>query len=87
MSTTLVDLETLRSLANIARERGRLLPLISLLLDWAEHAENHIAHLTTLLEGQGISCSCQQMDPADPNCLLHGYVEMDDPVIEVPGDN
>ena len=82
MATTLVDLETLKSLSNIARERGRLLPLIDVLLEWAEHAETHIAHMARLLEGQGITCSCQEMDPADPNCLLHGYVEMDDPLPE-----
>ena len=84
MATTLVNLETLKSLSNIARERGRLLPLIDVLLEWAEHAETHIAHMARLLEGQGITCSCQEMDPADPNCLLHGYVEMDDPLPE-PG--
>lgn len=91
MTTTLVDLATLTSLAKIAAAHGTSAQFMDMALEFAASAETHIAHLEHLLEGQGIVCSCQTLIDAvvDDNCLLHAYVEMDDPqpVIEVPGDN
>lgn len=89
MTTTLVDLKTLKSLAKIAAAQGTSAQFMDMSLTFAEHAETHIAHLEMLLEGQGIKCSCKTRIDAvvDDNCLLHGYVEMDDPPQEVPGDN
>ena len=87
MTTTLVDLKTLTSLAKIAAAHGTSEQFMDMALEFAASAEIHITHLERLLEGQGITCSCQTLIDAvvDDNCQLHGYVEMDDPQPESRG--
>lgn len=87
MSSTLVDLKTLHSLAKIAKEHGTSEHFMDMALEFAAASETHITHLEGLLEGLDIKCSCESMLLVDVNCLLHGYVELSDQAIEAPGDN
>ncbi len=73
MTTTLVDLPTLRGLAALAQEHGTSAQFMDMALDFATAAELHIAHLEQLLSDECIVCSCESMLLIDAACLLHGY--------------